>query len=210
MHLVQAMHAGGGFLGHPLDRCQAQRVPGWVASQSGLDRSEENRLFLGGRTGENRRVAFGPCTEVQEQRRIPPIVEDHVAVTRIRPFKNAVGVVPVIFQRLALGGKNRHSGSRDGRSGVILGRKDVARSPAHFGTEGDQGLDQYGGLNRHVQRAGNARALEWPGGSEFFANRHQARHFGFGDTDFLAAPVGEAEVSNHIVLGNSIRHGKAP
>jgi hypothetical protein len=38
------------------------------------------------------------------------------------------------------------------------------------------------------------------GSGEFFANRHQARHFGFGDAHFLAAPVGEAEVGNHVVL----------
>jgi hypothetical protein len=48
--------------------------------------------------------------------------------------------------------------------------------------------------------------------SEFRAHRHQARHLGFGDGDFLAPPLGETEVGNHVVLslGNSIRHSKAP
>jgi hypothetical protein len=84
---------------------------------------------------------------------------------------------------------------------VVLGREDVARRPAHLGAEGGQRLDQHGGLDGHVQRTGDARALQRLGGGEFFANRHQARHFGFGDADFLAAPVGEAEVGNHVVLG---------
>jgi hypothetical protein len=45
-------------------------------------------------------------------------------------------------------------------------------------------------LNRHVQGAGDAGALQWLGFREFFADRHQAGHFGLGDQDFLAAPVG--------------------
>ena len=39
-------------------------------------------------------------------------------------------------------------------------REDVARAPADLGAERDQRLDQHGGLDRHVQRAGDARALE--------------------------------------------------
>ena len=48
----------------------------------------------------------------------------------------------------------------DRRGGVILGREDVARRPADLGAERDERLDQHGGLDRHVQRAGDARALE--------------------------------------------------
>jgi hypothetical protein len=49
-------------------------------------------------------------------------------------------------------------------------------------------------------------------GGVLLANRHQARHFGFGDADFLAAPVGEGEVGNHVVLGlvKASSTGKAP
>jgi hypothetical protein len=49
---------------------------------------------------------------------------------------------------------------RDRRRGVVLGGEDVARGPAHFGAERLQRLDQHRGLDRHVQRAGDARALE--------------------------------------------------
>ena len=38
----------------------------------------------------------------------------------------------------------------------------------------------------------------WLGG-EFLADRHQAGHFGFGDADFLAAPVGQRHVGDDVV-----------
>jgi hypothetical protein len=37
MHLVQAMHAGGGFFGHALDVRQTRRIPGFVDSELGFD-----------------------------------------------------------------------------------------------------------------------------------------------------------------------------
>ena len=56
------------------------------------------------------------------------------------------------------------------------------------------------GLDGHVQRAGDARALQRLLGAVFRADRHQARHLGLGDVDFLAAPVGEPDVGNAIVV----------
>ena len=35
---------------------------------------------------------------------------------------------------------------------------------------------------------------------EFLADRHQAGHLGLGDGDFLAAPVGEREVGDVVVV----------
>ena len=35
---------------------------------------------------------------------------------------------------------------------------------------------------------------------EFLADRHQAGHFGFGDADFLAAPVGQGQVGDDVVV----------
>jgi len=203
------MNAGGGFFGHPLDRGQTHRVPGRVGSQLGLDCSKEDGFFFGTRIGQNREVLFGARAEVQQQRGIAAVVEDHVRVTAILPFEDAVRVIPVILQRFALDGKHRCAAGSDGRSRVILRREDVARRPAHFGTERGQRFDEHGGLDRHVQRTGDARALECLGRSEFFANRHQAGHFGFGDADFLAPPVGEAQVGNNVVV-EFFSHSKTP
>ena len=46
----------------------------------------------------------------------------------------------------------------------------------------------------------------------FLADGHQARHLGLGDRDFLAAPIGQADVLDDVVLGFGelscgLRHG---
>ena len=71
----------------------------------------------------------------------------------------------------------------------------------------DQRLDQHRGLDRHVQRAGDPRALQRLRRAELLAQRHQARHLGLGDLDFLAAEIGEADVLHDIVVetGFSLR-----
>ena len=48
----------------------------------------------------------------------------------------------------------------DRRGGVVLGREDVAADPPNVGAEGDQRLDQHRGLDRHVQRSGDARSAQ--------------------------------------------------
>jgi hypothetical protein len=83
---------------------------------------------------------------------------------------------------------------------MVLRRIDVARGPAHVGPERSQRLDQHRRLNGHVQRTGDARALERLGGGKFLADRHQARHFGFGNAHLLAAPVRKREVGYVVVL----------
>ena len=60
-------------------------------------------------------------------------------------------------------------------------------------------LDQHGRLHRHVQRAGDARALERLRGAELLAQRHQAGHLVLGELDLLAAEVGEADVGDLVV-----------
>jgi hypothetical protein len=85
--------------------------------------------------------------------------------------------------------------------GVILGRIDVAGRPAHIGAERRQRLDQHRGLDGHVQRAGDAGAAQHLLGPELFARRHQAGHLGFGNGDFLAPPLGKADVLDDVIGG---------
>ena len=68
--------------------------------------------------------------------------------------------LPVFLERLALVREHRRAALRDRGGGVVLRRVDVARRPAHVGAERLQRLDQHGGLDRHVQRAGDARAAQ--------------------------------------------------
>jgi hypothetical protein len=78
----------------------------------------------------------------------------------------------------------------------MLGREDVARGPAHLCAQRGERLDQHRGLDGHVQRAGDPRALERLSGCVFIANGHQTGHLGLGNADFLAAPCGQAEVGD--------------
>jgi hypothetical protein len=160
VHLVQAVHAGGGFFGHALDFRQALRVPLRIDGQAALDRVEQADFFFRTRLVQHRDVLLGTHAQVQQQGRVAAVVEDHVGVLAVRPFEDAVGVFPVLVQGFALDGEHRGADRGDGGGGVVLGRVDVARGPAHLRAEGFQRADQHGGLDGHVQRTGDARALQ--------------------------------------------------
>ena len=204
-HLVQAVHAGGGLFGHADDLGRLAGVPGRVDGQLGLDGGVEDALFFAGRVGQHALVLLGLLAQVHQQRGVAAVVQDHVRAFAVRALgaevEDAVRVVPVVFERLALDREHRRAGGGDGGGGVVLRREDVARGPAHRGAQGLQRLDQHGGLDRHVQRAGDARALQRLALGELFADGHQAGHFGFGDADFLAAPGGKGQVGDGLVGG---------
>jgi hypothetical protein len=89
---------------------------------------------------------------------------------------------------------------------VVLRRVDVARRPAHVGAQRLQRLDQHRCLDRHVQAAGDAGAAQRLARREFLADRHEAGHLGFGDRDFLAAPVGQCQVRD-LEIGKTLGFG---
>ena len=100
-----------------------------------------------------------------------------------------------------------NAGGGDRRGSVVLRRIDVAGDPSHVGAERHQSLDQHRGLDGHVERAGDARALQRLLRPVFLAGRHQAGHFRFGERDFLAAEFGERDVLDDIVAGFGFRLG---
>lgn len=71
-----------------------------------------------------------------------------------------------------------------------------------------ESLDEDGGLDRHVQRAGDPRALQRLRCAELLPERHQPRHFGLGDLDLLAAEIGKAEVLHDIVVETGFSLGR--
>ena len=88
-------------------------------------------------------------------------------------------------------------GTDDHRGGgVVLRREDVARAPAHLGAERDERLDEDRGLDGHVQRARDARALERLGVGVLGAGGHQAGHLVLGQADLLAAELGQGQVGD--------------
>ena len=60
----------------------------------------------------------------------------------------------------------------------------------------DERLDQHGGLDRHVQRAGNACALERLHVGVLATQRHQAGHLVLGQPDLLAPELGERKIGD--------------
>ena len=130
---------------------------------------------------------------------VAAVVEDHVGRAAAMPVEQLGGVVPIFLQRFALDREHRNAGGRDCGGRVILRRIDVAGDPADVGAERGQRLDQHRGLDRHVQGAGNARALQRLLGAVFLTRRHQAGHFGFGQRDFLAAEFGERNILDDVI-----------
>ena len=198
------MHARGRFLSHALYRGETGRIPPGILGKFRLDRREQAFLFLAAGFCYHREVALGLGTQVQEQRRIAAIVQDHVRQRARGPFEDAMRVVPIFGERFALDRKHRRAAHGDCGRCVILCRVDVARSPAHIGTERFERLDQHRGLDGHVERPGNTGAAQRLDGRIFLADRHEAGHFGLGNGDFLAAPVGEGKVG-YFEIGESRR-----
>jgi hypothetical protein len=136
---------------------------------------------------------------VDEQGGVAAVVEDHVRALAVGPEQGLLGAPPVLLQGLAFPGEDRDAGGGDRGRGVVLRGEDVAAGPADLGAEGDQGLDQHGGLHRHVERAGDPRPLQRLLGRELLAGLHQAGHLHLGEGDLLAPEVGEADVGDFVV-----------
>ena len=171
-----------------------------------LSCAEQDALLLAaGLLVEDRGILRRLVTQVHEQRRVAAVVQDHVRAFAVAPIERAVDVVPVLLERLALVGEHRSAAHGDRRGRVVLRREHVAARPAHLGAERLQRLDQHRGLDRHVQRARDARALQRLLRTVLRAGRHQARHLELGELDLLAAVVGQADVLDEVVLVRSAR-----
>ena len=134
----------------------------------------------------------------------------------VAELEQALRAPPVLLQRLALPGEHRDAGGLlggavaddDRRGGVVLRGEDVAADPAHVGAERGQGLDEDGGLHRHVQRAGDAGAGERLRVAVLGAQRHQAGHLVLGELHLLAAEAGEGEVGDlEVAVGAGRSYG---
>ena len=139
-----------------------------------------------------------------KKRHVAAVIDDELRAFAAGERRAPDRCIPVFLERLALPGEDRHAGLRDRGGGVVLRGENVAASPAHVGAEVDQRLDEHRGLDRHVQRAGDAHAVRAASpAAYFFADRHQAGHFLLGDVDFLAAPIGQADVGDFVVVSRS-------
>ena len=172
------------------------------------DRVEEEGLLFAARVGQQRGVRLGAGPEVQQQRGVAAVIKDHVREAAVRPLEDAVGEVPVFFERLALVGEHRRALDGDGGGGMVLRREDVAGSPADLSAERLQRLDQHGCLDGHVQRPGDAGAAQRLRRGELVTDPQEARHLRLGDADLFAAPVGKGKVGDMEVARGGAGHGR--
>ena len=135
LHFVEAMHAGRGLFGHALDVGLDLRVETGLCLERLAHRRKQHDFFFVAAFGRHGAVPFVLGTQRHQQGRVSAVIENHVGGAAVRPFQNAVRVIPIVFERLALVGKHRDAARRDGRSRVVLRRKNIARSPADIGAE---------------------------------------------------------------------------
>lgn len=207
--LVQAQHARGGLLGDALNRF-GDLGPLVLVGLEPLAQQVQEHLVLGRVVivrGRHHAGLLELRTAQHQHGGVATIVQDHVG-RLVRPGEHLLGRPPVLLERLALPGEDRGAlrllrgavGADDHRGGgVVLGGENIARRPPDLSSERHQGLDQHGGLNRHMQRAGNASALERQHLRIFPAQRHQARHLVLGETDLLTAELGLGKIG-HLVF----------
>jgi len=184
------MNPGGGLFGHTDHGIEVTLIETRVFGELLLDGSKQTGLFFALGGAQYADITGGLGTEVQQQGGVAAIVQNHVGGLAVGPFKNAVGVVPVVLKGLTLCGEDRNTGCSNGCCRMVLSGEDVARGPPNLGAEGRQGLDEDGRLNRHVQGASDAGSLQRLRGRELLADGHEAGHLGLGDANFFTSPVG--------------------
>src|SRR5690606_27207057 len=144
---------------------------------------------------------------VEDLGQVTAVVQHHVGIPRLAVLEDGLLDAPfVLLFGLAFPGEHRDAGGGDGGSGLILGGKDVAGGPAYFGAERDQRLDQYGGLDGHVDAAKALRAFQRLFAGVLAAQTHQRGHFGFGDDDLAAAPGGQGNIGDLEIGETGRRH----
>ena len=96
-HLVEAMHAGGGFLGDALDVLGDLGEPALrLLLQELLDQREEDFLFFRAGLVEELHVALLGAQAVMHQHGgVAAVIEDHVGRAAAMPVEQLCGVVPV-------------------------------------------------------------------------------------------------------------------
>ena len=95
---------------------------------------------------------------------VSSVVKDHVQGLTVVPKKQRLLNAPLIFLfGHALPSVHGDARSSDGRGGMVLGRKNIARRPRDVRPEFHEGLDEHRSLDGHVQATCHARPLKWLG-----------------------------------------------
>ncbi len=170
-----------------------------VLGQAPLERRQQGPLLLVtglARIG-HRALLLELHALVDQQRQVAAVVQQQVRpLAVLEALHLGQDVVPVVLQRLALPGEDRNAARGDRGGGLVLGRVDVAARPGDLRPQLDERLDQHGGLDGHVQAAGDPRPGERLRRAVLPAQGHQAGHLLLGQLDFLPAPLGQRDVGD--------------
>ena len=209
-HLVQAMHAGSGFFGNAL-QCFAGAGPLLrILFENLAAGGEEHAPFFAVLFGvELRNLAgvfeFGAAGH--EHGGVATVIDDEVGGLAIRPNESAGGVFPVFFQGFTLPSENRHAlriahaavlANDDCGGGIVLRTENVAADPTHVCAEVHESFNENSGLHGHVEAAHDAGASERLLAGIFLAESHEARHFGFGEVEFLTTFDRKVNILNFV------------
>ena len=186
----EAFDSGGGFFADSSDvRNPAVKDAGVVAGDA-LEEVFEDLFFAGFGGGVDPGVAFFHFVAfVEEEGGVSAVVHDELGALVARVAEGTPGAFPVLFKGFAFPGKYGDAACGDGGGSMVLGGIDVAGGPAYGGSKVGEGFDEYGGLDGHVEGAGDAGATEGLLGAVFGTQGHEAGHFVFGHFDFSAAKV---------------------
>jgi hypothetical protein len=199
-HFIEAVDAGGGLFGDTFEV-----LNDGVENAGLLDRDVFEQVFddldfvVVGRGVDPVVAVFHFVAFVDEQGHVATVIDDELRSFVAGEDDGLPGAPPVFFQGLTFPSKDRGAGGCDRGCGMVLSGEDIARSPAHIGTEFLEGLDEHAGLNGHVQRAGDADASERLLRAVFLAGRHKAGHFVLSNVEFLAAEVGQGDVFYFVI-----------
>ena len=209
-HGVEAVHARRRLLGDAL-HARGDLVPlvGLLRQRALDDREDDLELGVvrARRVGQRAVLGVGVLglpALVHEERHVAAVVDDEVRAVAlgvgVRPGDGVHRALPVLLERLALPGEDGgRAVARDRRGGVVLRREDVARAPADVAAELLERLDEDRRLDRHVERARDARALERLRGAVLLDGLHEAGHLVLGELDLAATEVGERNVRDAVV-----------
>ena len=94
-----------------------------------------------------------------------------------------------------MGGGGGGWGGGGGGGGVLCG-EDVGGGPGDLSAQFKEDRDEHGGLDDHVEAAGDPGNLEGFGRAVLLPVVHQARHLVLAQGELLLAPVGQGDVGN--------------
>merc|ERR1719234_799421 len=107
---------------------------------------------------------------------VPPIVENHIWLPRLCR-NGSLNAPPEVFLALSPPGKDWDPSLSKSSSNLVLGRVDVASSPAHLCAKAAQRLDKDCSLSIDVGAPRSPRLLQWLVFLGFVPQGHDARHF---------------------------------